>query len=98
MQLLNEIMFCIVLAPAFHLLRASLTAGSVARREYPELRLHPVAGAPLPWHEAAQHSQGALGTRADFIDAELGRIARYTAKGDILPWRELETFFAACER
>lgn len=87
----------VVVAPAFHLPRAVMTIASVALREYPRLRVHPLAGGPLPWHERARHSQGMEGLRLDFIDSEFDRILRYTAKGDIASWNELEAYFATCE-
>lgn len=87
----------VLVAPAFHLLRASLTAATVALRVYPELRLHPFPGAALPWYEEAQHSQGIFGTRGDFIEGELDRIVRYISKGDIAPLSTLGAFFAASE-
>lgn len=83
----------VVVAPPFHLPRAALTAASVAYREAPELRVLPFPGAPLPWEAQAVHSQGMVGTRLEFLDAELARIERYTAKGDIAPWDELEERF-----
>lgn len=86
-----------VLAPSFHLPRAAMTTASVALREYPELRLYPVAGAAQPWQEEAAHSQGMLGVRVDFIDTEIERIVRYTGKGDIAPWDQLEKLFTASE-
>jgi len=69
----------------------------VASREHPELKIYPLPGTPLPWTAKAMHSQGMSGVRADFIDTEMDRMRRYTAKGDILPHGELERFFAECE-
>lgn len=83
----------LAVAPPFHLPRAAMTMASVCAREYPELDVIPFAGAPLPWDEPAVHSQGVLGTRAEFLDGELERIERYTAKGDIAPWAQLEERF-----
>lgn len=83
----------IVAAPAFHLPRAAMTVASVCARECPGLEVFPLAGAPLPWEESSVHSQGLIATRMDFLEGELGRIERYTAKGDIAPWGELEERF-----
>lgn len=82
-----------VLAPSFHLPRAAMTLASEAMREYPDLRLYPFAGDNLPWHERAQHSQGMVGVRSDFIKSELDRIVRYTNTGDIATWTSLWNLF-----
>lgn len=77
----------VIASPPFHLPRALLTALSVARREYPSLRVYAVAGGrPLGWWaEEAAHSQGVLvGRRVDLFAAEVERIGRYAAKGDLL--------------
>eukprot|EP00929_Paragymnodinium_shiwhaense_P108745 TRINITY_DN75078_c0_g1_i1.p1 TRINITY_DN75078_c0_g1~~TRINITY_DN75078_c0_g1_i1.p1 ORF type:complete len:301 (+),score=74.43 TRINITY_DN75078_c0_g1_i1:60-962(+) len=87
-----------VLAPAFHLLRSAMTTASVAMKEYDDLRVYPLAGVPLSWQEASQHSQGmAASTRAAFINTELSRIHAYTEKGDIAAWEQIEEFFARCD-
>eukprot|EP00933_Yihiella_yeosuensis_P027037 TRINITY_DN20971_c0_g3_i1.p1 TRINITY_DN20971_c0_g3~~TRINITY_DN20971_c0_g3_i1.p1 ORF type:complete len:252 (-),score=48.16 TRINITY_DN20971_c0_g3_i1:128-883(-) len=83
----------LVVAPPFHLLRASMTTASVAAREAPDLSIHAFAGCPLAWEETAVHSQGMVGTRHEIFDSEMMRIERYTEKGDILPWAELEKMF-----
>lgn len=79
----------VVVAPPFHLVRAAITAASVALREFPELRIYPFAGTPLPWEEVSVHSQGMKGRRLDFLQAEMERIERYMAKGDIAPLGDL---------
>lgn len=83
----------LVVAPSFHLPRAAMTTASVALREAPDLRVLPYAGAPLCWEESAVHSQGMVGTRLDFLESEMERIERYTEKGDIAPWDQLEKRF-----
>jgi hypothetical protein len=65
-------------------------------REYPALRVHSAPGAPLAWDVHARHSQGVLeAPRTQLIDAELERIARYTAKGDLVPAREVLAYLEA---
>lgn len=86
-----------VLAPSFHLPRAAMTLASEVLRQYPDLRLHPFVGDSLPWQEEAQHSQGMVGYRSDFIRSELDRIVRYTKNGDIEAWTRLEEFFVGSD-
>jgi len=83
----------VLAAPPFHLVRAAMTTASVALREFPSLQICTLAGSPLTWEEEAVHSQGMLGTRLEFLDAEMERIERYTAKGDIAPADELASYF-----
>lgn len=84
----------LVVAVPFHLPRAAMTAASVALRRFPELRIYSQPGAPLAWRETAVHSQGMVASRLEFLDAEMDRIERYTAKGDIAPIGDLEPRFS----
>jgi len=75
-----------VVGAPFHQLRAVITTVSVVLAEHPALAVYSAAGAPLAWDAHVVHSQGTLhATRAALIDAELDRIARYQAKGDLVP-------------
>lgn len=76
-----------VTAPPFHLLRAFMTAVSVAiNKNVPYKTILGFWGEHLSWSEEVYHSQGKLkATRADLIAPELERIKAYTAKGDLLP-------------
>lgn len=77
----NEVGLC---APRFHLLRTYMHTVHAVHAEYPELRVYPVLGTPLPWEEAANHSQGTLhGIRADFMVEETIRIYTYHAQGNL---------------
>jgi len=85
----------IVAAPSFHLVRGVMTMASVAMREYTPFRIFPCPGEPLPWDEESRHSQGMVGTRAEFIESDLSRIERYTAKGDIESWDRVASFLSS---
>lgn len=76
-----------IVAPAFHLPRAYITAVSVARRMYPALQVYPVPAMLQDWNEVATHSQGVLRARRDeLLRGEFERIHRYFEKGDLLHW------------
>jgi len=76
----------IVVSSPFHQERAFMTLVTVARREYPSLKLYSVPGAPQPWDEVVTHSQGKLrGARAELVAEEQKRIEKYTTQGDLLP-------------
>ena len=75
----------LIVAPAFHQIRAFATAVSAASRLCPSLKLYSVPGLPLRWGEKVVHSQGVVtGTRAAIFDGELDRLDLYHEKGDIL--------------
>lgn len=75
-----------VISPAFHQMRAFMTAASVAIREYPALNLFNFPGTPQEWDQMVVHSQGLVrATRSKLIEHELIRIERYQRKGDIAP-------------
>lgn len=88
-----------VTAAPFHQTRALMTAVTVARRHYPQLKVYSYPGTVLPWHEEVSHSQGTvIAPRKDLIQAELERIEKYQRKGDLahfeaildyLNWRDL---------
>ena len=86
----------VVVAPPFHLPRAAMTIISVAIREVPHLRIWAQPGPAQPWGEAAQHSQGAsFASRSHFIDSEMGRIAKYSAVGDIASTEQILAYLDA---
>jgi hypothetical protein len=88
-----------VVGTPFHHLRAVITTVSVALREHPALRVYSAPGAPLAWDTHVRHSQGVLeAPRALLIDTELERIVRYTAKGDLVPAREVLAYLDARDR
>ena len=88
-----------VVGAPFHHLRAAITTVSVVLREHPALAVHCAPGAPLGWDARARHSQGILeATRAELIGTELQRIVRYTAKGDLVPAREVLAYLDARDR
>lgn len=88
-----------VVGAPFHHLRAVITAVSVALREYPALQVYSAPGAALAWDALVVHSQGTLAARrTELIDAELERIARYTAKGDLFPARDVLAYLDARDR
>jgi len=88
-----------VVGAPFHQLRAVITTVSVALAEHPALRVYSAPGAPLAWDAHVVHSQGTLhATRAGLIDAEIERIARYRAKGDLRPARDVLAYLDARER
>ncbi len=77
----------IVVAPPFHLLRAFMTAVTVALTVHPKLMLYSYPGATLPWMEMVAHSQGTLrAPRRQLIQEELMRIQTYQKKGDLAPF------------
>ena len=78
----------VVVSTPFHVTRSLMSALSAAARQYPELRVHAFAARPACeryWTQVAAHSQGTLvAPRSALIGSELGRIARYSAKGDLV--------------
>lgn len=75
----------VVVAPAFHALRAFIGAVSVTLRDYPDLKIYNQVGTYLNWHQIVVHSQGILkADRTELINAELDRIAKYHQKGDLV--------------
>ena len=82
-----------VVSPPFHLLRAFMTAVTVAIKEYPELLIYSYPGVTLPWQEEVAHSQGALrATRCDLIHEEFERIDKYQNKGDLASYKQVLSY------
>lgn len=75
----------VITAAPFHHVRAFLTLLGVLQKSFrTDIRVYNRVGLPLPWGEAALHSQGKLkAPRRELIGAEFERIQRYTAKGDL---------------
>ena len=74
----------ILVAPRFHILRASMSGVFALTEHYPELQLYPALGTPLDWDEESCHSQRTLtGIRADFMVEEIIRIYTYHAQGNL---------------
>ena len=72
----------VALAPEWHILRCYMTAVGVAVQEYPELKIYPAFGDPLPWDEDSEHSQGTtLGKRWWFLITETARLWEYEGRG-----------------
>ena len=86
--------FCIV-APQLHILRAFMTASSVAIRENPEINFFAFFGIEQNWEANVRHSQGTtVGKRKDLMGGEIGRIQIYTQKGDIEPAKRVLDYMA----
>ncbi len=82
----NNLKSFYLIAPRFHLIRAFMTASSVAIRENPEINFFAYPGAEQDWNQTVTHSQGILkGKRTDLIRGEIERIRKYQGKGDIEP-------------
>ncbi len=89
----------VIVAPAFHLLRAFVSFVSAALLDYPELKIYPQLGEGLPWDENVVHSQGTTrGKRSELFLGELYRIAQYRDKGDLVPRREVLAYLERRDR
>ena len=88
-----------VVAPAFHMPRAFLSAISVVVRECLDIKVYALPGrTPDWWHKEVNHSQGTTsGTRVELIAGERKRIARYQKEGDYYPGGDLISFHLAFE-
>jgi hypothetical protein len=74
----------VIVAPEFHLLRCFMTTVKEVHEVYPELRVHPAFGDPLPWEARAVHSQRKLtGTRLDLMVYEICKLESYLKHGFI---------------
>jgi len=74
----------IVVAP-FHMLRAFISAASVAIKKEPSLKIFAYSGAEQDWDEKVVHSQGVLiDTRRNLIKHELKKIKIYSTLGYLL--------------
>lgn len=90
----------LVVAPAFHMPRAFLSAISVAVRECPGIKVYALPGSTPDWfHEMVAHSQGKVrNTRAElFRGSERERIVKYQHEGDYYPGGDLVPFSSAFE-
>ena len=89
-----------IVAPAFHMPRAFLSAISVAVRECLDIKVYALPGAtPDWWYDPVVHSQGQLrNTRAElFRGGERERIAKYQQEGDYYLGGDLVSFQLAFE-
>lgn len=78
-----------ITAAPFHQLRAFMTTISVAKKEFPKLRVYNAVGSRLNWSEYGVHSGGVLkGRRYEFLESEWERIMRYHKKGDLISLAE----------
>ncbi len=78
-----------ITAAPFHQLRAFMTTISVAKKEFPKLRVYNAVGSRLNWSEYGIHSGGMLkGRRYEFLESEWERIRRYHKKGDLVSLAE----------
>ncbi len=96
----NAMKTIIVVAPAFHMPRAFLSAISVVVRECPDVSVYALAGStPDWWFDSVGHSQGKVrNTRAElFRGAERERIAKYQHEGDYYQGGDLVSFPLAFE-
>ena len=78
-----------ITAVPFHQLRAFMTTISVAKKEFPKLRVYNAVGSRLNWSKYGVHSGGVLeGRRYEFLESEWERIGRYHKEGDLVSLAE----------
>lgn len=74
----------IVVAPIFHVLRATMTIISSAIEQYANIRITSIINETLKWNTYYSTHQGNTNTSlTNIMDLEIERILKYTEKGDI---------------
>lgn len=75
-----------IVAQPLHQLRSFTAFVTVIEKNLPDLKVYNIVGQSLDWSTHVVHSQGTLtGVRADLLQEEFARIARYQAMGYLAP-------------
>ena len=82
----NHINDLIIIAPVFHLPRATITLISVIINTNTGTKIYPLSGKIFDWkNNILLHSQGTLrGNVNELFEKEILKIEEYTNKGDLL--------------
>ena len=80
----NDIKKLIIIAPAFHILRASMTMISAMLDKKINIPIYSVSAPPHDWnYETITHQGKSKNTCTELIKMEMERILKYGKKGDI---------------